>query len=208
MKNSVRESEIMRRGIAYVVGVICISALAACNVTDGTALEWPTESVVQAPGAHRPLSGPYVLGPNDHVHVDVYGEAEITNDYEVDGNGFVSLPLAGRIKASGLTSAQLGRSIMDRLARGIIRQPKVTVTVASYAPYYIQGEVKQGGEFVYKSGLTVQDAVAAAGGFTYRADEGRIFLRRAGDNTEQLYRLDTAIPVYPGDNIRIPERYF
>jgi protein involved in polysaccharide export with SLBB domain len=198
----------MRRSIFCVLGLICAIALAACDLTDGPPLDWPVAASVQAPGAHRPLSGPYVLGPNDHVHVNVYGETELTNDYEVDGSGFIAIPLAGRVKASGLTTAQLAHAITTKLIDGIINDPKVTVEVASYAPYYIHGEVKQGGEFVYKSGLTVMDAVAAAGGFTYRADEDRVFLRRAGQPVEQLYRLSDTIPVYPGDNIRIPERYF
>jgi polysaccharide biosynthesis/export protein len=198
----------MRSVLVIIFGLAFCFGLTACDLTDGPPLEWPAAAVMHAPGAQRPLSGAYVLGPNDHIHVDVYGETELTNDYEVDGAGFVSIPLAGRIKASGLTTAQLAHSIMDRLKDGIINDPKVTVEMASYAPYYIQGEVKQGGEFVYRNGLTVSDAVAAAGGFTYRADEDRVYLRRAGQRTEQLYRLDTAIPVYPGDNIRIPERYF
>jgi polysaccharide export outer membrane protein len=198
----------MRHSVVCVLGLICAFALAACDLTDGPALEWPAVARSHAPGAYRPVSASYVLGPNDHVHVNVYGEGELTNDYAVDGSGFVSIPLAGRIKASGLTTAQLSHAIAGKLTDGIIRDPKVTVEVASYAPYYIHGEVKQGGEFVYKSGLTIMDAVAAAGGFTYRADEDRVFLQRAGQPGETLFRLDGPIPVYPGDNIRIPERYF
>jgi polysaccharide export outer membrane protein len=198
----------MRNLITGFFGLMCFPLLAACNLTDSSGLELAANASPQAPGAHRPLTGLYVLGPNDHVHVNVYGEAEITNDYEVDGSGFVTIPLAGRVRAAGLSTAQLAHSIMGRLKDGIIHDPKVTVTVAGYAPYYIQGEVKQGGEFVYKSGLTVQDAVAAAGGFTYRADMDRVFLRRAGQPGEVLVPLDAPIPVYPGDNIRIPERYF
>jgi polysaccharide export outer membrane protein len=204
----VRENSVMLKRIVCAFSLIFCCALGACNLTEGPVLEWPTGAVAQAPGALRPVTAAYVLGPNDHIHVEVYGEAELTNDYEVDGSGFVSIPLTGRVKASGLTTAQLSGIIANRLSDGIIRSPHVTVAVASYAPYYIHGEVKQGGEFVYKSGLTVQDAVAAAGGFTYRADDERVFLRRAGESVEQIYRLDTAIPVYPGDNIRIPERYF
>ena len=198
----------MRQSIPCLIGLICALALAACNITDSSVLEWPVAASAQSPGAYRPLSRPNVLGPNDHVHVNVFGETELTNDYEVDGSGFVSIPLAGRVRAAGLTTGQLSHAIATRLTDGIIRDPKVTVEIASYAPYYIQGEVKQGGEFVYKSGLTVMDAVAAAGGFTYRADEDRVLLRRAGQPGEQLYRLDAPIPVYPGDNIRIRERYF
>src|SRR5215472_2444581 len=117
----------MRQGIPRVIssilGLMCVLALAACDY--GPALVYPVVARVQAPGAHRPVSGPYVLGPNDHVHVNVYGEAELTNDYEVDGSGFVSIPLAGRVKASGLTTAQLAHAISAKLTDGIIRDPKV-----------------------------------------------------------------------------------
>jgi len=153
-------------------------------------------------------SGPYILGPNDKVRVKVYGEADITGEYEVDGNGNVSIPLAGRIRAAGLTTKQLEGAIRSALSKGIVRNPNVNVDVATYRPYYILGEVKNSGEYPYKVGLTVLDAVATAGGFTYRANERKVYLRRAGVGVEEEYTLDAPVLVFPGDNIRIPERYF
>jgi polysaccharide export outer membrane protein len=149
-----------------------------------------------------------VLGPNDRIRLKVYGEADITGEYEIDSNGQVSIPLAGHIKAADLTTKQLERSITSALAKGIVRDPRVNVEVALYRPYYILGEVKKGGEYPYRLGLTVMDAVASAGGFTYRANEGKVYLRRAGTGAEEIYALDAPILVYPGDNIRVPERYF
>jgi protein involved in polysaccharide export with SLBB domain len=136
----------------------------------------------------------YVLGPNDRIRLKVYGESDITGEYEIDNGGQVSIPLAGHIKAA--------------LAKGIVRDPRVNVEIAQYRPYYILGEVKKSGEYPYRHGLTVMDAVASAGGFTYRANENKVFLRRSGAGTEETYPLDAPVPVYPGDNIRIPERYF
>jgi polysaccharide biosynthesis/export protein len=161
----------------------------------------------------QPLSpataaGSYVLGPNDRIRLKVYGEADITGEYEIDSNGQVSIPLAGHIKAADLTTKQLERSITSALAKGIVRDPRVNVEVALYRPYYILGEVKKGGEYPYRLGLTVMDAVASAGGFTYRANEGKVYLRRSGAGVEEVYALDAPILVYPGDNIRVPERYF
>jgi polysaccharide export outer membrane protein len=150
----------------------------------------------------------YVLGPNDRIRLKVYGEADITGEYEVDSNGQVSIPLAGHIGAAGLTTKQLERSITSALAKGIVRDPRVNVEVALYRPYYILGEVKKGGEYPYRLGLTVMDAVASAGGFTYRANENKVYLRRSGAGAEEVYALDAPILVFPGDNIRIPERYF
>jgi polysaccharide biosynthesis/export protein len=150
----------------------------------------------------------YILGPNDRVRVKVYGEPDITGEYEVDSTGQISVPLAGHVRAEGLTTRQLEGAISSALAKGIVRDPRVNVEVALYRPYYILGEVKKGGEYPYRLGLTVLDAVASAGGFTYRANENKVYLRRAGTSAEQVYPLDAPVPVFPGDNIRIPERYF
>jgi polysaccharide export outer membrane protein len=150
----------------------------------------------------------YVLGPMDRVRLKVYGEPDIAGEYEIDSTGQVSIPLAGHIKAAGLTTRQLERSISSALSKGIVRDPRVNVEVALYRPYYILGEVKKSGEYPYRLGLTVMDAVASAGGFTYRANENKVYLRRAGRNTEEIYALDAPILVFPGDNIRVPERYF
>jgi polysaccharide export outer membrane protein len=150
----------------------------------------------------------YVLGANDRVRLKVYGEPDIAGEYEVDNNGNVSIPLAGHIRAAGLTTRQLERAIASALSKGIVRDPRVNVEVALYRPYYILGEVKKGGEYPYRLGLTVMDAVASAGGFTYRANENKVYLRRSGAGVEEVYALDAPVPVFPGDNIRIPERYF
>jgi len=150
----------------------------------------------------------YVLGPNDRIRLKVYGEPDITGEYEIDSGGQVSIPLAGHITAAGSTTRQLERSIASALAKGIVRDPRVNVEIAQYRPYYILGEVKKSGEYPYRLGLTVMDAVASAGGFTYRANENKVYLRRSGAGAEETYALDAPVPVFPGDNIRVPERYF
>jgi len=153
-------------------------------------------------------SGTYLLGPTDRVRLKVYGEADITGEYEVDSNGFVSIPLAGHVKAAGLTTRQLEKGISSALAKGIVRDPRVNVEIALYRPFYILGEVKKSGEYPYRMGLTVMDAVATAGGFTYRANENKVYLRRSGSTVEEIYALDSPVLVFPGDNVRVPERYF
>jgi polysaccharide biosynthesis/export protein len=155
-----------------------------------------------------PTANTYILGPNDRVRVKVYGEPDITGEYEVDSTGQISVPLAGHIGAEGLTTRQLEGAIASALAKGIVRDPRVNVEVALYRPYYILGEVKKGGEYPYRLGLTVLDAVASAGGFTYRANENKVYLRRAGASADEVYSLDMPVPIFPGDNIRVPERYF
>jgi len=169
----------------------------------------PASALAQAqPPSSASAAASYVLGPNDRIRLKVYGEADISGEYEIDSNGQVSIPLAGHIRAAGLTTRQLEHSITSALAKGIVRDARVNVEIALYRPYYILGEVKKGGEYPYRLGLTVMDAVASAGGFTYRANENKVYLRRSGAGVEESYGLDAPILVFPGDNIRIPERYF
>jgi len=150
----------------------------------------------------------YILGPNDRIRLKVYGETDISGEYEIDNTGQVSIPLAGHIRAAGATTRQLEKSIASALSKGIVRDPRVNVEIAQYRPYYILGEVKKSGEYPYRHGLTVMDAVASAGGFTYRANENKVVLRRSGAGAEETFPLDAPVLVFPGDNIRIPERYF
>jgi polysaccharide export outer membrane protein len=193
---------VMQRRSTYAVG---LSLLLALIVLAGSGIAVSAQQQASMP---PPTATSYVLGPNDRVRVKVYGEPDITGEYEIDSNGQVSIPLAGRVRAEGLTTKQLERAITSALAKGIVRDPRVNVEVALFRPYYILGEVKKGGEYPYRLGLTVMDAVASAGGFTYRANESKVYVQRAGASAEQVYSLDTPVPVFPGDNIRIPERWF
>ena len=190
-------------GVAGLSFLFILSISGALTILPSNAFAQQTQTVTPTSAAAS-----YVLGPNDRVRLKVYGEPDIAGEYEVDNNGNVSIPLAGHIRAAGLTTRQLERSIASALSKGIVRDPRVNVEIALYRPYYILGEVKKGGEYPYRLGLTVMDAVASAGGFTYRANENKIYLRRSGAGAEEIYALDAPVPVFPGDNIRIPERYF
>jgi polysaccharide export outer membrane protein len=177
--------------------------LAIVGISAGLSVDASAQTPPSASSADN-----YILGPNDRIRLKVYGESDITGEYEIGNTGQVSIPLAGHIRAAGSTTRQLEKAIASALAKGIVRDPRVNVEVAQYRPYYILGEVKKSGEYPYRHGLTVLDAVASAGGFTYRANENKVLLRRSGAGTEETYPLDAPVPVYPGDNIRIPERYF
>jgi len=193
-------SDMLQRYILLLVcGVLAYAGTVALDASNALSAER---------AAHASSSSTYILGPNDRIRVKVYGEQDITGEYEIDSAGSVSIPLAGHVKAAGLTTRQVERGIAAALSKGIVRDPRVNVEVAAYRPYYILGEVKKSGEYPYRNGLTVLDAVASAGGFTYRANEGKVYLRRSGSTTEEAYPLTAPVPVYPGDNIRIPERYF
>jgi polysaccharide export outer membrane protein len=203
----VREGDTMLRMISRIF--CCIAAvlsLAGCSQAPASYANSYENTQARLPV--RGSLGSYTLGPNDQVHVTVYNEATITGDYIVDGAGFVAIPVAGRVRAAGLTTEQLERRITSKLNGGILKDARVTVQVGNYAPFYIRGEVKKPGEFPYKPGLTLGDAVALAGGYTYRADESRAFVRSAGTGAEIARPLEVDPPIAPGDNIRIPERFF
>jgi Periplasmic protein involved in polysaccharide export len=177
--------------------------VAAFNSSSNEAL-----SSYAGPGPMRGSGGPYVLGPGDRLRIKVYNEAELTGEYEINSAGYVSLPLVGQVKASGITTSQLERKIKASMKGRVSQDPQVSVEVAAYAPFYIYGEVKKAGEYPFRPGLTVADAVATAGGLTYRANENEVYLRRAGSVAEQIVTLNHPVRVFPGDNIRVSERMF
>jgi polysaccharide export outer membrane protein len=146
----------------------------------------------------------YRLGPGDKLHVQVLGAEDLTGDYAVGDNGTVSTPMIGDVKAAGLTRSQLERAMEQKLGQGYLRNPKVSVTILTYRPFYIYGEVTKPGEYPYASGMRVMSAVATAGGFTYRANEGYVIVTRNG----QQRRAEMNSAIQPDDVIRVPERYF
>ncbi|MGP9813772.1 polysaccharide biosynthesis/export family protein [Rhodopseudomonas sp. NSM] len=196
------------RATRWSYGHIIFALMALFAVLTSFSVAAATAVYAQHPRETVATAATYLLGPNDRIRLKVYGEPDISGEYEVDSGGQISVPLAGHVRAAGLTTKQLERSITSALAKGIVRDPRVNVEVALYRPYYILGEVKKGGEYPYRLGLTVLDAVASAGGFTYRANENKVYLRRAGGTAEEVYPLDAPVAVFPGDNIRIPERFF
>jgi protein involved in polysaccharide export with SLBB domain len=131
-----------------------------------------------------------------------------SGQFELDGNGSFSMPLIGQVNAAGLTVSQVEGEIASKLRQGYLRNPSVSVEVLNYRPFYIHGEVKSAGEYPYTNGLTLQNAVAKAGGYSYRANTKTVYIRRANETTERAYNLDQPVEVLPGDTIRVPERFF
>jgi len=152
-------------------------------------------------------SSDYVLGTGDKLKIIVFGEDTLSGDFEVSSTGTVSMPLVGEIHAAGKTIAQFQSALTNQLASGYLRDPRVSVQVGNYRPFFILGEVFKPGSYTYVNGMTVVTAVAMAGGYTYRADEKGILLKRGGtDAKEAPVKEEDA--VQPGDVIRVPERFF
>ena len=150
----------------------------------------------------------YTLGSGDRVRVTVFGEEELSGEFEVDGLGAISLPLIREVQAGGLGLRQLEQAITEKLLDGYLKNPRVSIEVLNYRPFYILGEVNQPGSYPYVSGMTVLNAVALAGGYTYRAKKTGLLIARANGSAlgEQPATEETV--VLPGDILKVPERFF
>lgn len=151
----------------------------------------------------------YQLQRGDRVRLNVFNEANLSGEFTVDTSGKISLPLIGTVIADGATAATLQTRVEEVLVRsGYLHDPKISVEIVTYRPFYVLGEVKSPGEFPYTVGMSVLSAVARAGGYDYRAREGTVILSRMTDGVSVDYRADERTPIAPGDIIRVTERYF
>lgn len=195
----------IRRLLAVFLAGAISAALAGCG---------GGPSFIAQAGPDTPVVGPdsragMRLQAGDKLKITVYNEDKLTGEYEIDSSGALSLPLAGTVQAEGLTRPELEQLLSKKLsASRYLKNPKVTVDVANFRPFYVLGEVERPGEFPYRSGLNVMGAIAVAGGSTYRASQSYVLIQRAGEEEFQEYKLAPNVRVYPGDVVKIPERYF
>ena len=150
----------------------------------------------------------YKLGTGDKLRVIVYGEDDLGGTFDVDGNGYISLPLIGQVKVGGLSAPEVERAITAKFSDGFLKEPRVNVEVAQYRPFYVLGEVNRPGAYPYVDGMSVQNAVADAGGYTEKAVEGGFYLRHPGETKETYVDADSPAAIYPGDIIRIKSSLF
>lgn len=166
-------------------------------------------SVQTDPSPATPAVQPeYRLGTGDAVKIIVFNQDNLSGTFTVDGTGTISMPLVGEVPAGGKTVREFEDAVKDRLRGNYLVDPKVSVQVVTYRPYYILGEVNGPGEYPFTDGLTVLNAIATAHGFTYRANTRIVYIKRAGEPNEKAYRLTPTTMVMPGDTIRIVERFF
>ena len=163
--------------------------------------------MVAIPGAVAANEG-YRLGSGDKVRVTVYNEKDLSGEYDVNDQGLVALPLIGQVKVGGLTIGDAQQVITDRYGKDYLVNPRVTVEVLNYRPFFILGEVKSPGSYPYVSGMTVVNAIALAGGYTPRANKGRVTIKHASEASGREETVQEDAPVLPGDVIRVPERFF
>jgi polysaccharide export outer membrane protein len=184
--------------------VVC-SALAACDNAASLGPASPEEEagLIRSAAVTAPE-----LQPGDKIKVTVFGEDRLSGEYEIDQAGFVSLPLAGTLKAAGLSKQQMEQALAKKFSNEYLRDPKVTVDVSNFRPFYIMGEVARPGEYPFKNGLNAMSAIALAGGMTYRAKQSTVQIQHVREPGFKDYPMSPTIPVLPGDLIRIPQRYF
>lgn len=179
----------------------CAAILGACTETAGLPLE-RTPPPVQADA--------YRLGPGDVLRVGVYLEPDLSGDFAVQDDGTIAYPLLGAEPVAGRTLSEVRAAIAARLRGRFVGDPRVTVGVATYRPFFVLGEVGTPGRFAFEPGLTLDAAVATAGGYNFRADRRRLILQRGGGGPARRFEVapGSRVPVQPGDVVTIPRRYF
>jgi polysaccharide export outer membrane protein len=152
--------------------------------------------------------GAYTLDSGDKLRIVVFGQDTLSNNYTVDAQGTVSLPLVGAVGARGLTTSQLGSAIAGRLRSGYVRDPSVAVEIETYRPFFVLGEVTFPGQYPYVPNMTVENAIAIAGGFTPRAAKDKVSITRKVQGAPSRLVLPLRYPLRPGDTIEVSERWF
>jgi len=150
----------------------------------------------------------YRLDAGDRLRVVVYGQEGLTNSYAIDAGGSITMPLIGAVRARGLTPAALAGSITGRLRNGFIREPSVAVEIEAYRPFFILGEVAAPGQYPYVPNMSVESAVAIAGGFSPRARRDEVMLSHTTEQGIVRAAVPLGTPIDPGDTIQIGERWF
>ena len=152
----------------------------------------------------------YQLGSGDKLRITFFGKhtTDLSGEYEIDGTGLVPLPLVGSLRMGGLTVAQAEDVIVEAYKPDYVKNPRVSLQVMNYRPFYITGQVEDPGSYSYVNGITVLEAVVIAGGFTKRAKENKMLIIRGKDLTRAKQDATPETFVLPGDVIEVPQRYF
>ena len=199
---------VFRRITGLIIAGMLVVAIAGCAGGGDVASTAATPTVgTTSTLAKADPTLDYRLGSGDKLRVIVFGEDDLSGEFDVTGAGKVSLPLIGQVQAASMTLDEFEGEVRGKLEQGYLTNPKVSVEVLNYRPFYIIGEVDKPGQYPYTNGMNVINAVAVAGGFTYRAKQDEVYITRDGEK-EKAYVADQAVKVLPGDIVRIPERFF
>ena len=156
----------------------------------------------------QPTDSDYKLGPGDRIIIKVFGEEDLSMDVRLNDTGRLNYPFLGELVVQGLTVAELEQLITRGLRGSYLRDPTVTVLIAEYRPFFVNGEVQRPGAFPYQPKLTVEQAIALGGGFTQQGSHSRIDVIRASDPQHKAVRVELTDPVFPGDIITVKQSIF
>ncbi len=160
------------------------------------------------PAFHEAINQPYVLDAGDRVRVTVFDQPSLTNTYAVDQSGYMAFPLVGSVAARGRTVKQLEADIAGQLRQGYLRSPDVSVEMDRYRPIFVLGEVGAAGQYSYVPGMTVQKAIAVAGGYSSRGYQENVDITRTINGKVMTGRVLISDPLLPGDTVYVRERLF
>ena len=154
------------------------------------------------------MDAPYKLSSGDRLRVIVFGQENLTNSFSVDGAGNIAMPLIGLVHAQGLTTGEFANTLEARLRGGYLREPKVSVEVEAFRPFFVLGEVGSSGQYPFVNGMTAQTAVAIAGGVSARGDQSGVNITRMVDGRSMTAFVPLIFPIRPGDTVTVRERFF
>lgn len=150
----------------------------------------------------------YTLDTGDRLRVIVYSQRTLTRSYTVDDSGHISVPLVGAVSVRGATTRDVAKRIAAALKKKYLRDPKVSVEVATYRPLFVLGQVQTAGQYPYVVGMTAEMAVAVAGGYTPRANEKKFRVSRVYKGRRYTLLVSKNFPIFPGDTVYVRERFF
>jgi protein involved in polysaccharide export with SLBB domain len=187
---------------------VCMIGLGLMTACSSSSPSGAPAVAAAATGGEAGVAG-YRLGPGDRVRVTTFRHVDLSGEFQLDGGGAFAMPLIGEVQGGGMDARQLETEIEKRLKDGgYLVNPQVSIEVLNYRPFYIVGEVNNPGSYQYVNGMTVINAVALAGGFTYRADQDDIAINRGGSQGPEVEDVLLDTEVLPGDIITVTERFF
>jgi len=150
----------------------------------------------------------YVLAPGDRIAVSVFGQPDLSVEFTLSDNGVLNYPFLGEIRIAGLTMPELEQRIVEGLRGDYLINPEVTVSMVEYRPFFLNGEINRPGGYPYQPGLTLEKALALAGGLSPRAARNKIVVKRAGELSGMEVNIKMSDPVQAGDVITVPQSFF
>ncbi len=198
--------------LLLLLGIFLVPMMASCGHDDGLPVVSKSESQADASVKYAmdgsEILDSYRLGPNDVIEMIVINDAKIDGNFTVDGNGNINLPYINEINVNALSLVEAQQKIIDAYKDGYFFDPKITLRIKTFRPFYLVGEIQSPGEYEYEENISILKAVAAAGGFTYRADRQDIKIIRNIGKVPHVVMADRFTKIMPGDVVEIEEKLF